>query len=94
MAAATLPTWRRSTAPSTSKARGVDRPASDLEVHLDVNVGGAGVLVVAARAEQLGDETAQHDELGSGAVVVDDPDEGALGSSSCRSTPGLVIGHR
>jgi hypothetical protein len=61
------------------EAPGVDGSTGNLEIDLHVDVHRPGVSEAAARAEQLGDEPAQDDELGAGAVVVNDPDERALG---------------
>lgn len=72
----------------------VDGATGDLEVDLDVNVGRARVLVVTGGAEQLRDEAAEHDGLGSCPVVVDDPDQGALSSASSCPAARRVIGHR
>lgn len=65
------------------EAGGVDRAAGNFEVDLDVDIGGAGMSPAAASAKQLGDEAAEHDELGASAVVVHDPYEGSLGGRPC-----------
>ena len=53
---------------------------------LDVDIGGAGMAPAASCSQQLGDEAAEHDELGASAVVVHDPHEGSLGGRP--SSPG------
>ena len=63
---------------AVSSRGGVDRAACDLEVDLDVDVGGPRMSPGAAGAQHLGHRAAEHHELRPRAVVVDDPDERPL----------------
>ncbi len=45
--------------------------AGDLEIHLHIDIRGAGMLKRSARAEQLGNEAADQDELGARSVQRD-----------------------
>ena len=74
------------------QTRCVDGPARDLEVDLNVDVSGAGVVEGVARTQQLGYQAAEHDELGSGPVVMHDADQGAFGCSSRSPSAWRVIG--
>lgn len=69
------------------------RAECDLEVDLHVDVGGAGVVEAAASAEQLGDESAEHDELRAATVVVDHADERPLGSAARGSAAFSFVVH-
>jgi hypothetical protein len=50
------------------QALGVDRATGDLQIDLNIHVRRPGMPEATARAQQLGDEPAQDDELGASAA--------------------------
>lgn len=61
---------------------GVHRAGGDLEIDLDVDVGGAGVAPTGARAQQFWNETADQHEAWRFSIVVHDADQSALDGCS------------
>jgi hypothetical protein len=75
------------------QALGVDSTTGDFEIHLHVDVGGAGVLKATAGAKQFRDEPTEHHKLRPRAIMVNNSHERLLGSGTCLPASRSIIGH-
>lgn len=65
------------------ESNAVDRASLDLEIELDVDIRRTDVLPWRPTAQEVGDQSAEQDELRGVAIGVHEPHQGCLSEPSC-----------